>query len=151
MEAMARRIFRSLSLALSIGLLWLAIGASAHADPPRRMLILHGANTLIPGDVIVERMMRETVVAAVPQPIDFDSESFDPPSLANSDYESAFASFLRQKYRDRKFDIVMTVQTPALDFVLKHRTQLWPDSAVVFLGASESAVRQRSLGRRVHR
>ena len=149
MEAMARRIFRSLSLALSIGLLWLAIGASAHAELPRRMLILHSANTLIPGDAIVERMMREIVAAAGPKPIDFDSESFDLPSLANPNYESALARFLRQKYRDRKFDIVMTVQTPALDFVLKHRTQLWPDSAVVFLSAAESAVRQRSLGRRV--
>ena len=149
MPATVRRIFERLSLALIMGLLWLAIGASAHAEIPRRILILHGANTLIPGDVIVERMMREIVAAAGPQPIDFDAESFDPPSLANPNYESALARFLRQKYRDRKFDIVMTVQTPALDFVLKHRTQLWPDSAVVFLGAAESAVRQRSLGRRV--
>ena len=149
MPATVRRIFERLSLALIMGLLWLAVGASAHAEIPRRILILHGANTLIPGGVIVERMMREIVAAAGPQPIDFDAESFDPPSLANPNYESALARFLRQKYRDRKFDIVMTVQTPALDFVLKHRTQLWPDSAVVFLGAAESAVRQRSLGRRV--
>ena len=43
--------------------MWLAIGAAAHAEIPRRMLILHGANTLIPGNVIVERMIRETVAA----------------------------------------------------------------------------------------
>ena len=83
------------------------------------------------------------------EPIDFDWEAVDSPSLVNSDYESAFASLLRQKYRGRKFDIVMTVQTPALDFVLKHRTQLWPDAAVVFLGVSEGALRKRSLGRRI--
>lgn len=37
----------------------------------------------------------------------------------------------------------MPVQTPAPDFVLTHRTQLWPDAAVVFLGVSEDVL---SLG-----
>ena len=59
----------------------------------------------------MERVIRETVTAPAPQPIDFDWEAFDSPSLVNSDYESAFASLLRQQYRDREFDIVMTVQT----------------------------------------
>ena len=149
METIVKWLFRRLLFTLTIGVVWLAIGAAAHAEIPRRMLILHGANTLIPGNVIVERMIRETVAAGASQPIDFDWETFDAPSLANSHYESAFASLLRQKYGDRKFDIVMTVQTPALDFVLKHRNQLWPDAAIVFLGVSESALRRRSLGRRI--
>src|SRR5436309_984135 len=149
METVVKWLFRRLLFTLTIGVVWLAIGAAAHAEIPRRMLILHGANTLIPGNVIVERMIRATVAAGTPQPIDFDWEAFDAPSLANSHYESAFASLLRQKYGDRKFDIVMTVQTPALDFVLKHRNQLWPDAAIVFLGVSESALRRRSLGRRI--
>ena len=149
MGIVCKRLLGRLLLTFAIGLLCLAIGAKAYADVPRRMLILHGTNTLIPGNVIVERMIRETISGAAPQPIDFDSEAFDAQSLANSNYESAFASLLRQKYRDRKFDIVMTVQTPALDFVLKHRSQLWPNAAVVFLGVSEGALGKRSLGRRI--
>ena len=149
MGTVCKRLFGRLPFSLAIGLLWLAIGANAHAETPRRMLILHGANSLIPGNLLVERVIRETVAAAASQPIDFDWEAFDAPRLANSNYESAFASLLRQKYRDRQFDIVMTVQLPALDFALKHRNQLWPTATVVFLGVSEGALRERSLGRRI--
>ena len=121
MESVRKPRFQSQRFTLAIALLWCAMGPNAYAEIPRRVLILHGANTLFPGEVIVERVIRKTMIAAAAQPIDFDAESFDPPSLANPNYESALARFLRQKYRDRKFDIVMTVQTPALDFVLKHR------------------------------
>ena len=149
MGTVCKRLFGRLPFSLAIGLLWLAIGANAHAETPRRMLILHGANSLIPGNLLVERVIRETVAAAASQPIDFNWEAFDAPRLANSNYESAFASLLRQKYRDRQFDIVMTVQLPALDFALKHRNQLWPTATVVFLGVSEGALRERSIGRRI--
>jgi len=150
MEFVAKAKLTRLPIALMIGILWLVIGANAQAEKtPRRVLILHGTNTLLPANVIVERMVRETVSAAAPHPIDFDWEAFDAPSLSNPSYESVFAALLQQKYRDRKFDIVMTVQPPALDFVTKHRAQLWPEAAVVFFGVSEDSMRKRSLGRRM--
>jgi PAS domain S-box-containing protein len=124
-------------------------GVSAYGETPRHILILHGANTLLPANVIVERLIRGTVAAVAHEPVDFDSETFDAPSVGNAAYESAFVNVLRQKYRDRKFDIVVTVQTPALDFVLKHQRQLWAEAAVVFLGVSEDALRRRSLNQRI--
>ncbi len=150
MEFVAKAKLTRLPIALMIGILWLVIGANAQAEKtPHRVLILHGTNTLLPANVIVERMVRETVSAAAPHPIDFDSEAFDASHLSNPSYESVFAALLQQKYRDRKFDIVMTVQPPALDFVTKHRAQLWPEAAVVFFGVSEDSMRKRSLGRRM--
>ena len=110
MRTVCKRLHGRLPLTFAIGLLCLAIGAKAFADVPRHMLILHGAHTLIPGNVIVERVIRETVTATAAQPIDFEWEAVESPSLVNSDYESTFASLLRQKYRDREFDIVMTWQ-----------------------------------------
>jgi PAS domain S-box-containing protein len=93
--------------------------------------------------------MRETISAVGPQSIDYDSESFDPPGPASLDYDFAFTDLLRQKYRALKFDIVIAIQTAALDFVLKHRAELWPKAAVVFLGVPNDIIRQRHLGPRV--
>ena len=134
---------------IAIALSWLVIGSNADAAMPRRILVLHGPNTLISPDEIVTRILRETTSAVGPQSIDYDSESFDPPVPASLDYGFAFTDLLRQKYRDRKFDILIAVQTAALDFVLKHRAELWPKAAVVFLGVPNDIIRQRHLGQRV--
>ena len=67
MEFVAKTKFARLPIALMIGILWLVIGAKAQAEKtPHRVLILHGTNTILPANVIVERMVRETVSAAAP-------------------------------------------------------------------------------------
>ena len=140
---------KSLPSVIAIALSWLVIASNVNAATPRRILILHGPNTLISPDEIVTRIMRETISAMGPQSIDYDSESFDPPVTASLDYDLAFTDLLRKKYRDQKFDIVIAIQTAALDFVLKHRAELWPKTAVVFLGVPNNEIRQRHLGLRV--
>jgi len=143
------RLPRTSVVMIAIALVALVPWGDASATTPRRILILHRPNTLIPSDEIVARIMRQTISSIALQSIDYDWESFDPPSLRKFNYDSAFADLLRKKYRDRKFEIVIAIQTPALDFVLKHRTELWPNAAVVFLGVPDDVIRQRYLGSRV--
>ena len=140
---------------LSISPLWIlaivlcfGFDADAGTNVIRRILILHGESTLVTPSEIVARIIRQTV--PVPgQPIDYDWEAFDPSASSSPDYESAFAELLRKKYRDRKFDIVIAIQAPVLDFALKHRAALWPKASVVFFGVANSALRGRSLGPKV--
>ena len=40
--------------------------------------------------------------------------------------------YLRQKYSDRKIDVVITLSSLALDFMLKHREDLFPEAGIVF-------------------
>ena len=49
-------------------------------------------------------------------------------------------SLLRNKYKGVIFDVVVPVSEPALNFVRKHRNELWPDAWVFFYGVPQQAI-----------
>ena len=50
------------------------------------------------------------------------------------------------KYTDAAPDLIITITEPALDFVLRHRRELFPDAALLFGAVDERAMRSRNLG-----
>ena len=69
-----------------------------------------------------------------PRPIEFYSEFLDALRFSGPSYESEFVAFINEKYRGRRPDLVVTVFPEALQFVERHRADLWPDTPVVFVG-----------------
>src|SRR5206468_2050753 len=52
---------------------------------------------------------------------------------------------LRKKYARDKPDVVMAGAPFALDFALRHRAELWPETPIVFFGIPEGSLAQRAL------
>ena len=58
----------------------------------------------------------------------------------------ALADYIRRKYRGRRIDLVIAMTNPALQFVLDHRDELFPDAPIVFRGRRRAGRDVRSAG-----
>jgi signal transduction histidine kinase len=66
------------------------------------------------------------------QEVDYYSEFLDEARFANRDYRAAFRDFLRLKYSDHWFDLLIAVDDSAIEFVDSSRPTLFPGTPIVF-------------------
>ncbi len=61
---------------------------------------------------------------------------------------AALADYIRRKYRSRHIDVVIAMTNDALQFVLEHRDELFPDAPIVFAGITvpDESVRRAGGG-----
>ena len=57
-----------------------------------------------------------TLESGLQRTVDFYSEYLDAPRFADPSYPDTFRDFLRVKYRDKQFDVVISVQDVATTF-----------------------------------
>ncbi len=67
-------------------------------------------------------------------PVNFYVEYLEGHRFDDEGYEEGVFESLRHTYAGRKLDLVMAESYPALQFVLKHRDQLFPGVPIVFWG-----------------
>ena len=68
--------------------------------------------------------------------VDYYSEYIDQARFPDSAYQAAFREFLRLKYKNVRFDAVITVQDAALDLVRGARQELFPGAPIVFFATA---------------
>src|SRR6185312_8048516 len=61
------------------------------------------------------------------------SEYLDSTRFPGEQQTELLHDYLRQKYAGQKIDAVVATPDPALDFLLKHRSDLFSDSPIVFI------------------
>jgi hypothetical protein len=126
---------RGLACLLPGALLWLV--SPSHAEEPvRHILILHSYNYTFPATNLASDGARSRLQERSPQKIELDAEYLDLARFAEPGHETLMANFLRDRYANRRPDIVMVIGGDALPFVLKHRDEFAPRVPVVFLGVS---------------
>ena len=116
------------------------------ATPPRaaeretRVRILNGTDPTLPAFLLHDATMREALAKNTTHRFHFFSEALDAHRFAFADFEQDFLTLLRNKYKGVTFDVIVPVSEPALNFVRKHRSELWPDAWVFFHGVPQQAV-----------
>ncbi len=98
----------------------------------RRILILSGAEVMLPAGQAVDGAIRKDLSAASLGPLEFYSEGLDSYRFRSEGYERELASFLRRKYEAKQPALVFALTDIALDFLLRYRGELWPDAPIVF-------------------
>jgi C4-dicarboxylate-specific signal transduction histidine kinase/ABC-type uncharacterized transport system substrate-binding protein len=119
------------SLAL---LLWLAL--DARAAEPKRVLVLHAYNYTFPATGLIADAARKRLLELSPNSIEIDAEFLDLARNSDTTHELRAATFIRDKYGQHPPDLVMTLGSAALPFLLKYRDLLFPDTPVVFTSIS---------------
>ena len=76
-------------------------------------------------------MLRRGLSKGLDGALDYYSEYFDTGRFPDQHYDAAFAEFLRQKYSGRHFDLLVTIDRGGLEFLAKHRNELFPGTPVV--------------------
>lgn len=125
-----------LTLAAALG----AAGA-AWADGQKQVLVLYAVRRDAQLAVIGDRDLPRLLEQGLPQGIDYYSEYIDLPRSSDPDYQDGFRDFLAVKYRGIRFDLVIAVLDPALEFVRNTREELFPGTPIVFLSTSTTSPR----------
>jgi len=124
-----------LAAALAACALLLAVEVALAADPPpsANVLVIFSNNRLLQANVDVDRGLNADPAQSV-TPIRFFAEFLDAPSFAGEAYETNTATYLRRKYASRPPKAIVAGGSIALDFVLRHRAEMFPDTPVVHVG-----------------
>ncbi len=110
--------------------------AESRAAEPKRVLMLHAFNYTFPATTLIADGARKRLLELSPQPLEIDADFLDLARNTDAAYESAIAMFLRTKYQKRPPDVVITLGSAALPFLVKHRDDIAPNAPVVFAAIS---------------
>ena len=121
----------------------LADSASAATRQPR-VLVLHSTRQDTQLARLADRDLPRILGARLSQMIDYYAEYMDSARIPPSRREAAFRSLLNQKYRGKRFDLVIAIQDPAWQFVRRHGNTLFPGTPVVFTSVDRNVARRRN-------
>ncbi len=116
-------------------LVHLALAADA-----KHVLVVHTSNRLSGYGIAVESGLRQVLDANPAQPVEIFSEFLDEPRFGGDRYELTVTTYLHDKYADHPIDAVVAGGDAALEFILRHRDQLFPRVPVLHLGVTPLAL-----------
>jgi ABC-type uncharacterized transport system substrate-binding protein len=120
---------------LVLAIQWCAPLSSA-TETPRRVLMLHAFNFTFPSTTMIADAARKHLIKTSSQKIEFDADFLDLARVSDPEHEQRTADFLRNKYAHTPPDLVMTLGSAALPFILKYRDAIAPKIPVVFTSIS---------------
>src|SRR4029079_3080611 len=112
----------------------------------RQVLVLYSARRDAQIVTVGEREFPRILDQGLREGLDYYSEYIDRSRFPEDSYKTAFRDFLRLKYQDKRFDVIIAVQDLALDFVREYRTDLFGDSPIVYFASSGAARPRNSTG-----
>jgi signal transduction histidine kinase/ABC-type uncharacterized transport system substrate-binding protein len=97
--------------------------------------MLHAFNYTFPATSVIADAARKRLVEHFTNSIEIDAEFLDLARNTDAIHESRVATFIREKYGRHPPDLVMTLGSVALPFLIKHH-DLFPNTPVVFTSIS---------------
>ena len=107
----------------------------------RSVLMLYAQRRENPLPLIVDPLLQRILAQRVPG-IDYYNEFIDAARFADPEFQHALRDFLKRKYAGRRFDVVITGSSSALDFVKANRDELFAGVPVVFHRTSNRSPRR---------
>ena len=129
-------IFRSVAAVL-VGLL-LASPAAMAAAATHNVLVLYANGRLLPANIAGDRGLVEGFEARPDLPVTLATEFLDQTRFSGADYERTFVTYLREKYAALPPDVIIAGATEALDFMLRHRAELFPRVPIVHMSVTSA-------------
>jgi signal transduction histidine kinase len=110
-----------------------ATAGSAHAQDNKQVLTLYSTRRDAQFTNIAESELPRMLDVGLASDLDYYSEFIDLTRFPDPAYTIAFRDFLRVKYQDVKFDLVIAMQSQAIEFLDAQRNDLFRDTPAVFL------------------
>ena len=123
-----------------VGFAALGPGAIA-AGNIKHVLVIYTSDRLLPATVEGDSGIREAIAESDPSVV-VNAEFLDIPLFDAQAYHSALMTFLRAKYSQRVPDVIVAAGEEAIDFLLRNRSELFPQAPIVHAGVAQSFLRQ---------
>jgi signal transduction histidine kinase/CheY-like chemotaxis protein len=107
-------------------------GQAQQSAAPKRVLALYWYDKDYPGDARFDEHFKTVLRSAAPGAIEYYSEYLEANRFPEESQPLLLRDYLRQKYAGRIIDVVVTNAPVPLEFLLKHRSELFPNTPIVF-------------------
>jgi signal transduction histidine kinase len=123
-------------LVITVGQLGVARMASAQDSTPRSVLTIHWSDETFPVNPVLDAAIRGVLLEKTDVPVNYYAEYLETESTRVKPETASLAlrDYLRQKFGGVHFDVVIATASPALEFVLRHRDELFTGVPIVFAG-----------------
>jgi signal transduction histidine kinase len=109
-----------------------APAARAH-DEHKQVLVLYTTRRDSEFSLVAESALPRILDVGLDRNVDYYSEFIDASRFPDAAYRVGFRDFLRVKYQEVRFDLIVAMQDAALEFVKGHRDELFAGMPIVFL------------------
>lgn len=117
------------------------LGANgAAAATSMRVLALYSFNRLVPGNIEFDQGLSAELTGSGAGSLRLFSEFLDTPEFHGDEYENLMAAYLRGKYANAPPDVIIALAGNALQFVMRHRADIFPGVPIVYAVVPPSAL-----------
>jgi|RhiMetdeSRZDD1v2_1073273.scaffolds.fasta_scaffold57189_3 signal transduction histidine kinase len=106
-----------------------------------RVLVVYSTRQDTQLPLLTDRNLPGILNNRLSRPVDYYAEYIDATRIPTRQQERAFRDYLRTKYRNQRFNLVIAMQDVAWDFVRKYRSALFPRTPVVFSSRNRNVPR----------
>ena len=110
-------------------------------DSQKKVLVIYSTRRDTQFSIVGDRTMPDLLEKGLGAEVDFYSEHIDGARFPEEQYAKAFHDYLRLKYHDAHFDVIVVTHTLALQFISANRDELFPGVPVVYF-SDDAAVRR---------
>ena len=117
----------------------------ASAAEPKRVMLLHSLGREFRPWNVYANTIRTELGLQSPWTLDIIEHSLIAARFSDDDSEIAFVEYLRALYAKRPFDLVICLGAPAVDFIQRHRQELFSSTPMLFTSVAERRIRPSGL------
>jgi len=114
-------------------------------EKPKKVLLLYSYDKLLPIYEILDPSIRSNLKSKADISIEFYVEYLDLSRFSEYNYQDRLLSFLHSKYSKLTIDLIVTVNPPAFELLLRDKDHLFKDIPVVFCSIGEIRLKDRKL------
>ena len=131
------RLGSAIRLALVLLILQTALGVihaqEANSPQPKRVLVLHDYGQETAGRVALDEGFQSALRTRAPGSIVLSVETLELYRFPGEEHTLLMSDYLRRKYAGIKFDVIVAVLDPTLEFLTRYRDELFPGVPIVYL------------------
>lgn len=112
-----------------------AVPLRAQQKDQKAVLVIWATRREAPAPLTGDRTFVKLLSEGLGGKLDYYSEFIDVARFPDAEYQVTLHRLLQQKYKSLQIDLVIGTSNTANDFINKHRQELFPTAAAVFVGA----------------
>ena len=117
---------------------WFLLAPSVVVAQTSNVLVIFSNNRLLPANIEVDRGLQEGIARSADRTVALFAEFLDQPAFTGQAYQQTITTYLREKYTDHPPSTIVVTGEFALEFLLHHRADLFPDVPLVFVPVDRS-------------
>src|SRR5262245_10732124 len=112
--------------------LLLPVARAQKPTRPKSVLVLYWYGNDFPANLLLDKGVQAVLRSDTAGAVEYFPEYLESNRFPGENHSLALRDYLRRKYADHRIDAIISMSRPALDFLLKYRKDLFPNTPIVY-------------------